>query len=379
MKTKRLKGLVCLAVSLFIIGLTLCLSHQAMAQKGGQKGGVSPVPPKFEVDPFWPKSLPAPDGHQWVITEPGASCIDSQDHVITVNRGNLTTYDAIDTALPAPPVTEFDPEGNLVNAWGDRAILPEGLHNCFVDQQDNIWIGGMTDAIVQKWSHDGTTLLLQIGTKGLFDTSDGTIEGTPLNSSHTLLNRPNDIAIDPGNGDIYISDGYGNYRVVVFDKNGNFLRQWGSGPGTGPGEFGTSGHPHCIVLPNNGLVYACDRANHRIEVFDKEGTWLRDIRVDPPPPLDQSRLRATDIAFSPDRDQTWMYVTDLGSDKVWIMNHELGTIVYGLGLAGHLAGEFNFPHTLTVDSKGNLYVAETFGGRRIQKFKFLGHSPVSGP
>ncbi len=335
--------------------------------------GVSLVPPKFKVDPFWPKPLPAPDGHQWVTGEPGGSCVDSRDHIFTVNRGNLTANDGT-TSVASPPVLEYDPEGNLVNAWGDRTILPAGLHGCFFDQQDNIYIGGNADAIVQKYTHDGT-LLLQIGTKGLFDSSDGTATGTPLNSSHTLLNRPADIAVDPENGDIYIADGYGNFRVVVFDKNGVYLHQWGSGPGTSPGQFGTSGHPHCVVLGKDRLVYTCDRANHRIEVFDKQGTWLRDIRVDPPSPLDQSTLRACDIDFSIDKNQTWMYDTDLGSDKVWVMNRALGTIEYGLGRAGQMAGEFIFPHTATVDSKGNLYVAETINGRRIQKFVNIGHSP----
>ena len=97
--------------------------------------------------------------------------------------------------------------------------------------------------------------------------------------------------------------------------------------------------------------------------------------MDPPSPLDQSTLRACDIDFSIDKNQTWIYDTDLGSDKVWIMNRSLGTIVGSLGRAGQMAGEFIFPHTATVDSKGNLYVAETVNGRRIQKFVNPGHSP----
>ena len=357
-----------LAALVFALGLWSPFPDQAKADRG-----VAPVPPKFKVDPFWPKRLPNPGGHQWVTGEPGGSCVDSQDHIITVNRGNLTSNDGT-TSIASPPVLEYDPEGNVVKAWGNRAILPNGLHGCFVDQEDNIWIAGNGDAIVQKWSHDGSTLLLQIGTKGLFDTSDGTQAGTPLNSSHTLLNRPADIAIDPGNGDVYIADGYGNYRVVVFNSSGVFLRQWGS-PGTGPGQFGTSGHPHCVVLGKDGLVYACDRANHRIEVFDKLGTWLRDIRIDPPGLGMLGTLRATDVDFSVDKNQTFMYDTDLGNDTVWILNRALGTIVGGLGNPGQMAGEFIFPHTVTVDSKGNLYVAETINGRRIQKFVNLGHQP----
>lgn len=360
-----------LAALLFALGIWNPFPNLAKADRG-----VSPIPPKFKVDPFWPKPLPAPGGRQWVTGEPGGSCVDSKDHIFTVNRGNLVSNDGT-TSVASPPVLEYDPEGNLVNAWGDRSILPEGLHGCFVDHQDNLWIGGNSDGIVQKWTHDGSSLLLQIGAKGLCDSADGTCGGAAaaLNNSHTLLYRPADIAIDPGNGDIYIADGYGNFRVVVFNKNGQYLRQWGSGPGTGELQFGNSGHPHCVLIGKDGLVYACDRANNRIQVFDKQGHFQRSILVNPPSPLDQSTLRGCDIDFSPDRYQTWMYDTDLGSDKVWVMNRELGTIEYGLGRAGHMAGEFIFPHTATVDSKGNLYVAETINGRRIQKFVSVGHQP----
>ncbi len=386
------------AALLFAFGIWSPFQNLAKADKG-----VSEIPPKFKVDPFWPKPLPAPGGHQWVTGEPGGSCVDSKDHIITVNRGfqtgGLVSNDGT-TSIPSPPVLEFDPKGNLVRAWGDpslvqsgpnagkNAVMPNGIHGCFVDHQDNVWIAGNADGVVQKWTHDGSQMLLQIGTKFLCDTMTGVCGATgALNSSPTLLNNPADIAVDPENGDVYIADGYGNYRVVVFDQNGGYLRQWGE-PGTGPGEFGNSGHPHCVVIGKDRLVYACDRANNRIQVFEKTpkmctGTLpnlgvcqpVRIIPVTPPSPLDQSTLRACDIDFSIDRYQTWMYDTDLGSDKVWVMNRELGTIEYGLGRAGHMAGEFIFPHTATVDSKGNLYIAETINGRRIQKFVNLGHQP----
>ncbi len=351
-----------------------------------QARGDTPVPPKFKVDTSWPKPLPAPGGHQWVTGEVGGSCVDSHDHIFTVNRGfmkgGLVAQDG-DTSIPSPPVIEYDPDGNVVNGWGDpaknpddtNAVMPNGIHGCFVDHQDNVWIAGNADGVVQKWTHDGKTMLLQIGTKGKCDwpannNACGNSASDPnANKSHTLLNEPADIAVDPENGDVYVADGYGNHRIVVFDKNGVYLRQWGS-PGSGPGQYAVAdgGHPHCVVLGKDGLIYTCDRGQNRIEVFDKQGDLKRIIPVNPPSPFDRSTLRACDIDFSPDNDQTFLYDADLGSDKIWIMSRALGSILDGLGNAGHNAGEFIFPHTVTVDSKGNLYVAETINGRRIQKF-----------
>ncbi len=377
-----------LTALLIVLGLWNPFPDQAKADRG-----VALVPPKFKVDPFWPKPLPAPGGHQWVTGEPGGSCIDSQDHVFTVNRGNLVSQDGT-TAIASPPVLEYDPEGNVVNAWGDRNVLPNGIHGCFVDHEDNIWITGNGDGIAQKWTHDGSTLLLQIGTKGVCDwPANGNACGNSFadpaaNQSHTLLNEPAEVVVDPGldpvtgqPGSVYIADGYGNHRVVVFSSTGTWLRQWGS-VGNGAGQFGAAGggHPHCIALGKDGLIYACDRQNHRIHVTDKQGNLKRTILIDIPTSLsvlgNLGTLRATDAAFSVDKDQTWMYDTDLGNNMVWILDRALGVVVSGFGGSGHNAGQFIFGHTIDVDSKGNIYVAETINGRRIQKFVNLGHQPV---
>jgi hypothetical protein len=380
-------------VPALLVGLGLWNPFKKAVAREGSKA------PRFIVDPFWPKPLPAPGGHQWVTGEPGGSCIDSMDHVITVNRGfqtgGLTGQDGT-TAIGSPPVIEYDPEGNVVRAWGDEsknrddgsnAVMPNGIHGCFVDYQDNIWIAGNGDGVVQKWSHDGKNLLMTIGTKRLCDgpvvasrTMNKTCGSPGFNSSKTLLNDPADVAVDPDpdpitgqRGSVYIADGYGNYRVVVFSSTGKYLRQWGE-PGNGPGQFGApdGGHPHCVVLGKDGLVYACDRNNSRIEVFDKTGHLQRIIPVNIPTDLmllgNLGTLRATDVDFSIDRHQTWMYDTDLGNNAVWIFDRARGVIVSGFGHSGHMAGEFIFPHTLAVASNGDLYVAETINGRRIQKF-----------
>ena len=187
----------------------------------------------------------------------------------------------------------------------------QGVHGCFVDHQDNVWIAGNGDAIVQKYSHNLGTLLLQIGEKGRFDSSDGTITGTPTNSSRTLLNRPADIAVDPDNGDLYIADGYGNRRIVVFDKTGRYLRQWGEQATLAEAEAGVGvggkflAVVHGVNLGNDGLVYVNDRKGNRIQVFDKDGSFVRNIWVNRGYGLSDPAVIGTswDITFSVDRNQ----------------------------------------------------------------------------
>lgn len=390
MKAARFSAVAALAV---VLGAAFWVSLTHPAKASHERA------PRFRVDAAWPKPLPSDStGHQWVTGEVGGSCMDSKDHVITVNRGfqtgGLSGQDGT-SSVGSPPVIEYDAEGNVVRAWGDQsknadgsnAVLPAGIHGCFVDYQDNVWIAGNGDGVVQKWTHDGSTMLLQIGTKGKCDwpaaaNACGNSAGDPAaNQSKTLLNEPADLAVDSEpdpvtgeRGSVYIADGYGNHRVAVFDAKGKFLRQWGSS-GNGDGQFGPpdGGHPHCVVLGKHGLVYACDRPNSRIEVFDKLGNLQRTIPVDIPTSLmplgNLGTQRACDISLSPDRNNSWIYDTDLGNDSVWVLDRAAGAVVERIGRAGHNAGEFAFAHTVEVDSTGTIvYVAETITGRRIQKF-----------
>jgi len=232
--------------------------------------------PRFLVDPYWPKPLP----NRWVTGPVGGICIDRNDHVFGINRGGLTALETQVGKIASPPVIEYDRDGNIVAAWGDPNVLPLAIHGCFVDHQNNLWIGGSGGGMVQKWSHDGKSLLLQIGSRTACDGPCG--ETASLNASRILLNQPADIAVDPRNGDVYIADGYGNHRIVVFDSKGQYLRQWGSA-GAGPGQFSPlgGGHPHCVVLGPDDLIYTCDRGNDRIQVFDKTGNLTQVIPVKP--------------------------------------------------------------------------------------------------
>ncbi len=304
--------------------------------------------PAYKVDPFWPKPLP----DRWITGEVGGTCLDSNDHLFTVNRGstggppgNLTAKEAL-VGSPSPPIIEFDRQGNVVNSWGNLAVLPTGLHGCFVDFQDNVC---------------GET--------------------ASTNSSHTLLNEPANMTVDPSNGDIYIADGYGNHRVVVFDKNGVWLRQWGSA-GTGPGQFSPTGggHPHCVVLDKAGRVYACDRANDRVQVFNKQGVLQRVIPIKPGTGPGTGIGSAWDISFSADQGQTFLFDADGGNEVLWELDRgaalsgDPNAILIGFGRPGHMAGDFTFLHSVNVDSRNNMFLGETIGGRRVQRFVRVGEA-----
>ena len=372
--TKPLPAVVIAGVALtFVLGISFPAPLQAQMK-----------PPKFEVDPSWPRPMP----NRWVTGALGGVCVDAQDHVFILNRGGLTENE-LDSGRQAPPVIELDPEGDVVNTWGDRGMLPEALHGCFVDRENNVWISGSGSGVTQKYTHDGKKLLLQIGTPGMVDSSDGSLGGTPLNASRTRLFRPSAVAVDSGNGEVYVADGEepgSNHRVIVFDRNGRFLRQWGLYAGSEKAEDGPLEQvPHCVAIANDGLVYVCDRRGDRVQVFDKMGKFQKNIAVPYEQRTQRQRLgpghlsrawgTADWIGFSPDRAQTFMYVLNEDDEQVEILDHASGNILSKFGRAGHQVGGFTFAETLAVDSKGNVYVAELGaeeGGNRVQKFKAAG-------
>ena len=133
------------------------------------------TPPRFQVDPTWPKPLP----DKWITGQLSGVCVDSHDHVVVVNRRNITDEEA-ETSINAPSIIMFDAAGNVINSWGDPNVIPNSIHGCSFDTEDNLWVASNGDGIVQKYSHDGK-LLLQIGARGVVDSSDGTGKGKPLN------------------------------------------------------------------------------------------------------------------------------------------------------------------------------------------------------
>ena len=360
---------------LLVLGLFISFGFIAVPQLAAQ-GTHEVKVPEFKVDPYWPKPLP----DRWETGQLGGVCTDSKDDVWVVNRRNLTKKQLL-AANQAPPIIEFDSAGNVINSFGDPNTVPDGIHGCTTGPQGNLYVAGMKDGIIQKYSPTGK-LLLQIGTRGVVDTSNGKLNGRALNSSHDSFFKPADIAIDPANGDIYVADGYGNSRIVVFNKEGHYLRQWGrqaSAPETRAGVGGVFQQVvHCVTIGNDGLVYVCDRQGDRIEVFNKQGHFIRNIFVHTwviPATKGVPDALGTVwwIGFSPDPAQKYMYVADGHNDQVHILDHVTGQILASFGREGHQIGEFHHCHTLAVDSKGNIYVAETGTGQRIQKFSFVGY------
>lgn len=326
--------------------------------------------PKYEIDATWPRPLPK----DWITGQLGGVCMGEQDHVYVVNRRNITDEEK-ETSISAPSIIKFDLAGNVVGSWGDQTTVPGSIHGCFVDKDKNVWVAGNADAVVQKYSPDGK-LLLQIGTRGKFDSVDGTRRGAGNNTSRDQLHMPSAMVTDPGNGDIYISDGYGNRRIVVFDKDGKFLRQWGrqatdeETQRAAPGVFAQV--VHCIAMSNAGQIYVCDRQGNRIQVFQKDGTFVRNIPIpNKSGKLPDKRGTAWWVAFSPDPEQKFLYMMNGGVEEVHIVDHVSGKILSSFGRPGHQIGNFTHGHTIAVDSKGSVYVAETDWGRRIQKFKVV--------
>ena len=330
--------------------------------------------PRYEVDPNWPK-LPLPD--RWITGGLGGMCIDGRDHVYILNRQNVVPAD-LNAASLAPPVIEFDPDGDVVHSWGDPDLLGDRLHDCHVDDDQNVWIVAAATGRVQKYSKDGSTLLLQIGKSGVYDSSDGTRDGRPLNSDRAQFFLPASIDVDADTGDVYVADGEtpaGNRRIAVVDRHGRFLRQWPLHRTRA--ELDLTPLPHCLRLANDGLVYVCDRQADRIQVFDRMGTFIRNIDVPWPSHrplkdrLGETRGAAVALAFSPDPDQRLMFVLNQNSVAVDVLDRQTGQVLSSFGGGpGRYLGQFTLPHGIAVDSAGSVYVAEQ-EGRRIQKFRVV--------
>ncbi len=323
--------------------------------------------PRYEVDLSWPKPLP----DRWIIGGLGGVCVDARNHVLILNRQDLLDGE-LNAGHLAPPLIEFDPAGNVVNAWGDPNVLAPRLHSCHFDKDNNVWIGSAPSGMIQKYSHDGSKLLLQIGKRGVFDSSDGTATGQPLNSNAAQFFMPSSIFDDPQTGDVYVSDGEsrgGNRRIAVMDRDGKFLRQWQ------PEGMQTV---HCMAMANDGLIYVCNREASKIQVYEKTGRLSKTLELPwtpETPPGDgkpkESGGAVVALDFSHDSNQALLYVINQNNGVVEIIERQTGKILSSFGRVGHFPGEFDQPHGIAVDSEGNVYIAEN-RGKRIQKFRIVG-------
>jgi len=336
--------------------------------------------PAFEVDPLWPQPLP----NHWVMGMTIGIAVDSQDHVFVVHRPESVSAGeapvanglAEECCVPAPPVLEFDREGNLVNSWGgpgDGYEWPQSNHGLAFDQYDNLWIGGNgeNDAHVLKFTHDGE-FIAQFGKAGM------------NNGSHDKENfwRVAKVNIDPQENEVYVADGYGNKRVAVIDaESGEFKRYWGA-YGNPPddadlGRYDPNAPPaqqfrnpvHCAELSVDRLLYVCDRVNDRVQVFQPDGTFVKEVFIEKETLGSGS---VWEIAFSRDAGQKYMYVADGVNERVHVLERDSLELLTSFGDGGRQPGQFYGVHSIATDSDGNLYTTETFEGRRVQRFVFKG-------
>ena len=348
--------------------LAIAAGLSAALALGSAVVGISPVQaqggtPRYRADVTWPKPLP----DRWVIGGLGGLCVDANDHVLILNRQDVLDVD-LNAGRLAPPIIEFDPEGNVVHSWGDLTQFDPRLHSCHFDGDNNLWIASSPSGVVQKFSHDGKTLLLQVGKKGVLDSSDGTEKGTPLNSDAPRFFLTSGVQVDRRTGEIYVSDGEGagaNRRILVLDKAGRFLRQW---------KQEDMETVHCIALARDGRVYVCNRTGSQIRVFDGKGALTQTIAVPwtpATPPAGgtpkETGGSAVAIDFSPDAAQRLMFVINQNNAQIEIFERLTGKKLGAFGRPGSFAGELQQPHGIAVDSKGNVYIAEN-RGRRVQKF-----------
>lgn len=351
-----------------------------LALSAGRTTGAQRAPgvvsPTFQVDPFWPKELP----NNWVVGNVVGVAVDSRDNVWIVHRPNSQAG-----ADRTPAVLAFDQAGNLVRQWGGPGSGYDWgtqTHGLYVDYKDNVWVGfggGLPYDIKSKTTTDNAhflkftpegKFLLQFGKFGM---------GTDGSDSTTSLGQPTDVYVDPKSDEAFISDGYTNRRVVVFDANtGAYKRHWGAfgrrpEDGTQP-PFSRTGAPrqqfdtpHCVAGSSDGLLYVCDRGNQRIQVFERDGSFVKDALINAR--LDgQVGGTPWDVAISTDPQQRLIFLADGANHKVHTLVRDSLAVVATFGHRGRWAGQFESPHSLAVDSKGNLYVAETLDGRRVQKF-----------
>jgi len=339
------------------------------------------TPPSYKVDASWPKQLP----NNWIMGQVGGIAVDRQDHIWVLQRPGSNTKDDIGAAqtppvaeccVSAPPVLVFDAEGNLLKSWGGPGSgydWPSTEHSIFVDQAGNVWItgNGTKDRQAIKFTGDGK-FILQIGHPS----------AAPMNNSDTtILGRPAGIALDEKAHEVYFADGYLNRRVIVFDsETGAFKRMWGAygkapsdadlvpySPGEAPSQLFRN-PLHAVHISKDGLVYVCDRVNDRIQIFTKDGKFMKEF-IWRPQTLGNGS--AYDLTFSHDAAQKYLLVDDGENNVIWTLLRSDGSVQGTTGHAGRNAGQFHHVHTIASDSSGNLYTGEVETGRRIQKFALV--------
>ena len=340
--------------------------------------------PQYTVDPSWPKPLP----NNWLLGGVSGIAVDERDHVWILHRPRVLTE--ADPApgqgppgtrtccVPAPSVIEFDPAGNVVQAWGGKDgpgyKWPLSEHGIEIDRQGNVWTTDegqsrrptMGGYVVQKFTRDGK-FLLQIGNYGVIGENDDVKN----------LGMVAQVRVDDAANEVYVAEGHRSRRMTVFDsRTGAFKRKWGAyggpthaGPpadydpkAAPPKEFGEA---HCVSLSRDGLVYVCDRRNNRVQVFKKDGTFVEEIVF---VTNGVPQITPWDMGLSTDPEQKYMLIADGARMKVFVVQRKPMKVLGSFGRPGRMAGELLFINAVAMDSKGNVYTGEVTTGDRVQKF-----------
>lgn len=401
------KRILLTAIALSAIAIAGGIRPRILGGTSAAQGSSMGKVPVFEVDPNWPR-IP----NNWVLGNVSKIVVDRHDNVWMIHRPR--TVPAGKTA--APPVLEFDKDGKFVQAWGGEGAgydWPDAEHNVFVDYKDNVWISGSSPSGQSKTKRSDD-MLLKFTTSGKFLMEIGGRTVSRGSKDPNSVNKPGDIFVFPKTNELYVADGYGNRRVIVFDADtGAFKRMWGAfgkppeddansgGPGpwggpanaTGPDIAEGGGSPpvldtegpgperftspvHAVLVSNDNIVYVADRNNRRVQLFTPEGRYLKQFFVNRAGPAQAS---ACGLAFSPDKDQQFLYISDYGNSHIVVVNRKTLEILYQFGKRGAAPGDFQGIHHIAVDSRGNLYEAEVAPGARAQKFFFKGLSSTLPP
>jgi hypothetical protein len=363
-----------------LLVLTLGLTDQPVNAKANTVKA-----PVFEVDPLWPKPLP----NHWLLGMAIGVWVDEKDHVWIIHRGAATlndnelalTKNVGECCSSAPPVLEFDPSGRLVQAWGGPGPgyeWPDSNHGIHIDHKGNVWIGGNgeNDAHILKFTRDGK-FLMQMGkhkgNKGSNDTEN--------------FGRVAKIWVDPKTNEAYVADGYKNKRVAVLDADTGVMKRYWGAYGNKPddgdlGKYDPSAAPpkqfrnpvHCVERSNDGMVYVCDRQANRVQVFKPDGTFIKEAHFARQTLASGS---AWDIAFSKDPQQRFIFLADGTNEKIRVIVRETMMEITNFGDGGRQPGQFFGVHSIATDSKGNIYITETYEGKRLQKFVYKGMGDVA--
>jgi DNA-binding beta-propeller fold protein YncE len=378
------------------VRLVLVLAATMMARPEVPHAQPTTVPrqvPTFRVDPLWPKQLP----NKWIIGAVAGVAVDTRDHVWVVHRpSTLQPNETRSIWKAAPPVLEFDGDGSLLSAWGGPGPgyeWPQLEHGIYVDAKDNVWLGagGEKDAHVLRFTRDGR-FLMQFGHQG---------QGRGSNDTGNL-GAPANMVVDAAANELYVADGYVNHRVIVFDAGtGAYKRHWGAygnmpddqfftragetlpGPFRGtvqnenrPSQYDPNGPPspqfrivHAVRIANDGLVYVCDRTNNRLQVFRKDSRFVREVVI---AKNTFGSGSVWDVGFSTDPKQAFLFINDGTNQLIYVVDRETLEVVSTFGGAGRWAGQFYGAHNLAVNSKGDLFIGETYEGKRVQKFIYTG-------